>query len=235
MQTKKTKGTPTPPEDTREKLLQAAIQVFSEHGYEGATVRMICRKAGVNIALVSYHYGDKLELYRAVVRYATDADAKMALLHQALNENADPANALRQIIRGALGRLITQKQQSGLHLRLMLQEVGNPTAVLADEIEVGLRPLYDQLRTVVGRVLSLPMGHTKTRLCTHSIMGQVAHYVHARPILTRLWPEMQMSPDQIEMIANHIADFSLAYLQAAKVNAPSRSTKKSEKLQRTSK
>ncbi len=203
------------------------MQVFSDRGYEGATVRMICRKAGVNVALVSYHYGDKLELYRAVVRYATDADAKMALLNQALNENADPADALRQIIHGALGRLIARKQQSGLQLRLMLQEVGNPTTVLVDEIEAGLRPLYDQLRTVVGRVLGLPMDHTKTRLCTHSVIGQIAHYIHARPILTRLWPEMQMSPSQIEMIASHIADFSLSYLRTRPENVPARSAKKS--------
>jgi AcrR family transcriptional regulator len=219
MKTRKPKRVSPPPEDTRDKLLKAAIQVFSDHGYEGATVRAICRRAGVNLALVKYHYGDKLALYRAVVRYAVDLDAQMMLLNRSLKENADPVDALRQIVRGALERLIERKEQSGLKLRLMLNEVVNPTSVLTTEIEEAVRPMYDQFLAVVGRVLSLPMDHMKTRLCSHSIIGQIEHYVRRRPTLSRLWPEMQMSPEQVEIIANHIADFSLAYLRTAPVKA----------------
>ncbi len=52
----------------------------------------------------------------------------------------------------------------------------------------------------------------------------------ARPILSRLWPEMQMSPAQVEMIATHIADFSLAYLQAERAKkTPARSAKTVQK------
>ncbi len=215
--------------DTRDKLLRAAIQVFSEHGFERGTVREISRVAGTNLALVKYHFGDKLELFREVVRYASDADAKMAVVTQARKENSDPSEALRQIIRGALERLTARREQTGLLLRLMMKEIANPSNVWTDEIECSLRPIYDQFRTVVGQILDLPMDDTKTRLCTHSIIGQFAHYVHARPILSRLWPEMQMSPAQVEMIANHIANFSLAYLQTEQNETASRSAKKVQK------
>ncbi len=223
------KKAPPPAEETRDKLLQAAIQVFSERGYEGATVRTICRRAGVNIALVRYYYGDKLALYRAVIHYVTDADAKMALLNRVVNENLDPEAALRQLIHSLLERLIARKAQSGLHFRLMLNELSNPTTVLMDEIEATMRPLYDQFRAVVGKVLQLPPENVKTRLCVHSIIGQTAHYVHARPILNRLWPEMQLSPEQIRMVATHIADFSLAYLQPAKKHAQTRRVNTSQR------
>jgi len=229
MKTKVVHRTASVPEDTRDKLLRAAIQVFSEHGYERATVREISRVAGTNLALVKYHFGDKLELFREVVRYASDADAKMAVLTQALKENADPSEALRQIIHGTLQRLTARREQTGLQLRLMLKEIANPSNAWIVEIESALRPTYDQFRMVVGRVLGLPMDDTKTRLCTHSIMGQIAHYVHARPILSRLWPAMQMSPAQVEMIADHIADFSLAYLQAERDVTSARSAKKVQK------
>jgi AcrR family transcriptional regulator len=207
------------PEVTRAKLLQAAMQLFSAHGYERATVREICRRAGVNIALVNYHFGDKLELYLAVVRYAIDLEAKMAMLDQAFVENSDPCDTLRQIIHGIFERLSAPHQQFGLQLRFMLKEMANPTPALARTVLEALLPIYDRLRSLVGQILNLPMDHEKTRLCTHSIMGQVAHYSHMQPVLSHLWPEMKMYPEQRKMVANHIADFSLAYLREERAKA----------------
>jgi AcrR family transcriptional regulator len=214
---------PSSQDDTRNKILKAAIKIFSDHGYERATVREICRCAGVNLALVNYHFGDKMELYLAVVRYAIDADAKTELMDHALEENADPCDALRQIIRAVLERLSATREQFGLQLRFVLKEMANPTPALAGVVEESLRPLYDRLRSLVGEILNLPPNHDTTRLCTHSVMGQVAHYSHAQPVLCQLWPKMKMSPKQREMVANHIADFSLAYLRAARVRPATKS------------
>jgi AcrR family transcriptional regulator len=223
MAAKRTKRISAPADDTRTKILKAAIKVFSDRGYDRATVRDICQRAGVNVALVNYHFGDKMELYLAVVRFAVDADAKMELINHALEQNADPCDALRQVIHAVLERLSTTREQFGLQLRFVLKEMANPTPALAGVVEGSLRPLYDRLRTLVGQILNLPPGHDRTRLCTHSIMGQVAHYSHAQPVLCQLWPKMKMSPKQREMVATHIADFSLAYLRAARAGSASNS------------
>lgn len=229
MPNKKAQPAQPPAIDTRERLLKAAIEVFSESGYDGATVRAICRRADVNIALVSYHFGDKLALYRAVIRFVTNSDARMELISRAIHDQADPKESLRQLIRGLLERMIAKHNQSGLHFRLMLNELANPTTVLTDEIEATIRPLYDHIRTAVGGILQLPPDDVKTRLCTHSLLGQVTHYIHARPILARLWPEMKFSPEQTEMIAHHIADFSLAYIHSPKKFVKTGTAKKSQR------
>jgi TetR/AcrR family transcriptional regulator, regulator of cefoperazone and chloramphenicol sensitivity len=78
------------------------------------------------------------------------------------------------------------------------------------------RPLYDRFRDIVGAILGLPRDDETTRLCVHSIIGQAIHYVQGRPLLARLWPDLKMTPDQVDRIANHIADFSLAYLRTYK-------------------
>lgn len=52
------------PSDTREALLEAARRVFAEKGYAGATVKDLAESAGVNISLVSYHFGGKEGLYQ---------------------------------------------------------------------------------------------------------------------------------------------------------------------------
>jgi len=101
-----------------------------------------------------------------------------------------------------------------LRYRLMAHELAHPTPALSRIIDEA-RPIYDQLRELIGSILNLPYDHQKTRLCAHSIIGQIVHYSQARPFLARLWPELKMTREQTEQIANHIAEFSLAYLQRA--------------------
>jgi hypothetical protein len=48
-------------------------------------------------------------------------------------------------------------------------------------------------------------------------MGQVIIYVLADPVLARLWPDMRITPESLDRIADHITDFSLAYLRQAAV------------------
>jgi len=46
-------------------------------------------------------------------------------------------------------------------------------------------------------------------------MGQILVYVLAGPLLEKLWPGLEMTPEQVDRIAEHIWDFSLAYLRQA--------------------
>ena len=57
-------------QETRNRLLNAAGEVFAEKGFKSATVRAICDRAGANIAAVNYHFGDKEHLYSEVLRFA---------------------------------------------------------------------------------------------------------------------------------------------------------------------
>ena len=61
------KGTRAPRPDTRTAIFQAAALAFSAHGFDGVGVDAIADAAGVNKAMIYYHFADKLALYRAVV------------------------------------------------------------------------------------------------------------------------------------------------------------------------
>jgi TetR/AcrR family transcriptional regulator len=54
------------PERTRERLLEAAVVEFGEHGYAGARISAIARRAGVNQQLISYYFDGKEGLFRAL-------------------------------------------------------------------------------------------------------------------------------------------------------------------------
>src|ERR1700736_6249790 len=60
-------------ENTRDKILNAAGEVFAEQGFEGATVRAITQRAGVSDAAITEHFRDKAELYARVVLDACSA------------------------------------------------------------------------------------------------------------------------------------------------------------------
>ena len=53
------------PTDTRDRLIKAAIPLFARKGFEGTSIKELAQEAGVNVSLVSYHFGGKEGLYRA--------------------------------------------------------------------------------------------------------------------------------------------------------------------------
>jgi AcrR family transcriptional regulator len=201
-------------ESTRAKLLDAAAQVFAEVGYPRATIREICARAGVNGALVNYHFGDKLELYAETLQRLVSA-ARIEAVRAALNQKAPPETILREAIRARL-RGVATGDQSGWLFRILAHELTQPTPAMTRVVKSVLRPLYNRVYEIVGALIGLPAADEQTRLCAHSIMGQVITYVLARPILARLWPDMKMTPEKLDRIADHIADFSLAYLRQAR-------------------
>jgi AcrR family transcriptional regulator len=201
---------PVLPEDTRTKLLDAAGQVFAESGFQAATVREICARAGVNIALINYHFGDKLELYTEVLRHSVGASGN-GIINNAIGSKAPPEEAFRELIHAMLLR-VCRGDRPGWHFRLMMHEFAQPTPAMASVIDETMRPVYDRFRELIGFMLDLPSGDDRVRLSTHSVIAQVVHYAHAQHVISRVWPELEMNSGRIDQIATHIADFSLAGL-----------------------
>src|SRR3954469_4041424 len=56
--------------EPRQRLLEAAEDLFAQRGFDGATVREICDRAGMNVAAVNYHFGDKQALFVEAVKSA---------------------------------------------------------------------------------------------------------------------------------------------------------------------
>src|ERR1700756_5311296 len=89
---------------TRARLIEAAGEVFAAHGFQAATVREICRKAGANVAAVNYHFRDKMGLYVEVLKesMALAAEEDSRELQRVGNS---PQLAIRALISGMLHRL----------------------------------------------------------------------------------------------------------------------------------
>jgi TetR/AcrR family transcriptional regulator, regulator of cefoperazone and chloramphenicol sensitivity len=196
---------------TRDKLIEAAGHVFAERGYNDATIREICRRAGANVAAVNYTFGDKMGLYTEVLRHSVRA-AKTAVMNAALDTSLSAEETIRGVIRARLMSLCRETRPDW-HIRLVMHEFSHPTPAMARVVDEGMRPIYDRMRKAVGEVIGLPPDHETTRLSVNSIVGQILFYTFSWPVLSHLQPELKLTPEQLDRIAVHIADFSLSYLK----------------------
>jgi len=199
------------PDPTGEKLLEVAGPIFANRGYQDTTIREICAAAGANVAAISYHFGDKLGLYTEVLQQSVRA-AQLLAVHNALDPNTPPAEILRALIRARL-RSIHGKGLPDWHSRLLAHELARPTPALRQVVDKLARPIYKRLLELIGGMIGLPPDDDNTRLCAVSVVGQVLAYALPGPLLTEIWPELKMTPEKVERIADHITDFSLSYLQ----------------------
>src|SRR5260370_25561971 len=106
---------------TRDALLAAGAELFAERGYDGVPVTAIAQKAGVNKAMINYHFGGKRKLYRAIVS-ATFTEIVAGV--ETLAESRPPApEGLRELI-AVVGESATRRQPHLCPLMLRRGEGG---------------------------------------------------------------------------------------------------------------
>jgi len=202
---------PESPDPTRDKLLDVAGRIFANRGYRAATIREICVAAGANIAAVNYHYGDKLGLYTEVVRQSARL-AEFQAAQTVIDRDAPAEEVLRAVIHARLHSLF-RGDRPDWSFRIMAHELAQPTPALRRLVNKAGQPVFHRMLELIGGMIGLPAEDESTRLCAISLLGQIMVYALAGPLVNAIWPEFEMTPVQVERIADHIADFSLSYIK----------------------
>src|SRR5258705_2214472 len=169
---------PRPPA-TRQRLLEAALEVFARDGFRGATIERICKKAGANIAAAHYHYGDKRKLYAAVFEHAerrAQADAP------ADAPPTGPAEArLHAVVAAFLRRLLDPGRPAWM-AQLLAHELIDPTPALDRLVRRRMRADHEQIASIIRELApGAPIG--AVRLATLSIVAQCVFYRNSAAIV----------------------------------------------------
>ncbi len=124
---------------TQQKLLDAAVEAFSENGFKGTSTRDIAERAGVHHPLITYHFKNKDQLWRAAANYIFKAFTRS--LAQSLEKNKEmcPKARMSEMIYAYVRYA---KSQPALH-KVMVQEASYPNPRLDWLIERHLKPLFD--------------------------------------------------------------------------------------------
>ena len=201
--------------DTREKLLNAALDVFAEQGYRAATIQEIVDRAGTNIAAINYHFRDKANFYAEVVVYGLEQTRDQQPDFSTVSN--DPREQLRAFVYWFLHLSLGFDRES-LMDQIHMQEMLQPSPVLDKVVEKLIRPTHMKLRSIVTALL--PANATEDMIRRHcfSIIGQCNLYRLGKPIITRLYPDIELNEQKVETLAQHIARVSLAGLHAERQN-----------------
>ena len=203
----------TDQDTTRQRILEAAGEVFAHQGFHRATVREICAKAGANIAAVNYHFGDKETLYAEVLRYAHMCAIVKHPLGLGIPPDATPQERLHAFVKSMLHRLLDEGRPAWQG-KLMSREMAEPTAALDLIVDEQIKPNFVFVSKAVADLLGPGATPNLVRTCVASIVGQCLFYFFGRAVFERLNPDLKLGPQSIEGLAAHISSFSIAGLRA---------------------
>jgi AcrR family transcriptional regulator len=200
----------------QDRLLDAAEDLFCEHGFDGASVRDIAAAAHCNIASVNYYFGGKDKLYLEVWRRHLGAmrDIRVASIKKVMSqEGAQPSlEDLLTSYANAFIQPLVDKHKAGRFVRLMAREMVDkhlPENVFIEEMII---PVMTALQQALTRICPA-LDEDRARLAILSVVGQLVHTTAAETMLEQSdhpgMPEFELS----EMI-RHIVKFSAAGIRA---------------------
>jgi len=136
---------------TQQKLLDAAIEAFSENGFKGTSTRDIAARAGVHHPLITYHFKNKDQLWRAAADHIFSAFTRSLSKSLEENRNMDAKKRMSAMIYAYVNYA---KSQPALH-KVMVQEASCPSPRLEWLIDTHLKPFFEASFSLLGELQDL--------------------------------------------------------------------------------
>jgi AcrR family transcriptional regulator len=171
---------------TRDRLLDAAEDLFARKGYSAASVRDIVAAAGCNLAAVNYHFGSKRNLYREVFRRRLSAMREQRLAAVAgASRSGEPGDGGLEATLSAFAHAflapLREDPEARQPMRLMLREIVDPL-LPRDFFQTEL--IIPVNRALNGAVAAAApeLSAREVQLCVQSFLGQLLHAMHAHRV-----------------------------------------------------
>jgi AcrR family transcriptional regulator len=196
-------------EPSRSRLLRAALALFAQHGYAKTSTREIAEAAQTNIAAISYYFGDKAGLYRAVFfePLGTPCETVRSVAEPSLEQ------ALRAFYTGLLEPLRQgdlARQCMKLHFREMLE----PTGLWEEEFTHGMRPMHDALVAALMRHFDLQRADDEVLRLAVCIAGLGVHLHVGRDVIDALAPQLNTHAQSLDVWIERLVMYARAMIDA---------------------
>ncbi len=198
---------------TRQRLLEAAGQVFAEKGFDRTTGKEICERAEINAAAVNYYFGGIDGLYAAVIQEARSRLLPTAALLAAVAGKADARAKLEAVIELGI-RAMTSPAASSWVLRVLGREIIAPSPAL-ELLWEEMPTRMHVFRSIASELMGLPENHPAVTQGCFLVSGPfVMLLVYDRRMLHRLFPDFSFTAEDTPAITGHMVQFVLGGLAA---------------------
>ena len=178
------------PGATREALLTAAASLFAAQGFDGVTVAEVARQAGANKALISYHFGGKLQLYRTILRETFE---ELLSRVEPLRSDARPPD---QVLREFIALVGTADSRHPHLSRMMLREVIAGGPHLDQSILVYPMRVFAVVREIIERGVRERVFRPVDPVLTHlSLVGSLVFFFATADFRRRMASEAPSAID----------------------------------------
>ena len=191
------------------------MEVFGEQGFRAATVREICKKAGVNIALVNYHFKSKkllyFELFNAI---SSDIDSRYPL-----EKFVKPEMTKEQKLRGMVEMLVSRffgpdgLSSSKTRLKLVNREMIEPTDVMEQTIIEKMLEFQRVGKEVFCGFLGEDLPAEKIHLLIISLVGQCAYPMFSTELLRKSGLITGPMNEFCKDLTEHVYEFTINALE----------------------
>jgi TetR/AcrR family transcriptional regulator, regulator of cefoperazone and chloramphenicol sensitivity len=205
----------------RARLLEAAGEVFARKGFECATSREICLRAGLNLAAVNYHFGGVETLYVAALE---EAHARTTWVDK-INLEGFAELPAKEKLKAVLRYLVFQLIAPGdaWEMRLVYRELTIPTFAHEHFVATGIEPRRLFLRAIIAEMLGCPPGAPEVGRCMLTVMAPwMTLSVINRPTLHGFLPDLDSKPEGVERLVDHVEHFVLAGIEAIRADLASK-------------
>lgn len=178
--------------DSRDRLLEAAIDIFGQHGFDAATTRMIAAEAGANLAAIPYYFGSKTGLYQTVVEHIaaiieSQIHEGIRSIEKRIAESAIDTEEAVEYLEKLLGGMIdfmVGSTEAPRFARIILREQLYPTPAYDIILNRVLAPFLRAIAQMTAVITGEPVdGQASLRAL--AIMGQVMAFRIARETAVR--------------------------------------------------
>jgi len=200
----------------QDRLLDAAEELFSEHGFEGTSVREIAAAAECNIASVNYYFGGKDKLYTEVWRreLLQIRNARLKSIELVMSESGgEPSleDLLRSFANAFVGPFVDENR-SRRFMKLMAREILDQRVPVNMFVEEVVRPTMVAMRSPLLKACQ-GLKESMIPLIIVLLAGQLVHVVHLKAMFDRT-KMAEMSAFDLNEAVDHIVKFSAAGIRA---------------------
>jgi AcrR family transcriptional regulator len=198
--------------EARNRLLDAALQLFAEQGFAKTSIREIALAAQANVAAISYYFGDKAGLYRAVF---SDPRTNPPLPPEAL-EGTDVT--LEQAIRGLLSSFLEPLKQGHVtqqqYMKLCFREMLEPTGAWQQEIDTNIAPAHMALTRGLCRHVGLAEADDDIHRLAFTISGLGVMLHVGNDLYTQIRPGLVNTPQALDAYLDRLVSYALVLVDA---------------------